>query len=399
MLMKKMFSAESPAHSGQADILNPGSCVKARQSPSEGGSSRRLVSAKLRAVAGSAVPKPERKSTMFKQMITFAAVAGLVLALAPAAQAAMETVHVGNAGNAADTETGYGAVAYTYNIGKYEVTAGQYCDFLNAVDPTGANALDLYNTSMNSNNDYGCQITWNAGSTTYDFSGAPDPKTSWTYVNGPVNYVSFYDALRFANWLHNGRGSGDTEDGAYDMTKSGADLVRKDGWQWAVTSEDEWYKAAYYSGGPLSTDYYDNPTESDNPPTAKTPAAQDATAPGSANYNSVMPADYGHPVDVGLYVAEDGGDYVSDGPYGTFDQAGNVWEWNEAIIGSDRGVRGGSFCHSGGLLASNRDGYYYSAGEGSSVGFRVSEVPEPATMAILALGGIGILRRRKCVQR
>jgi len=57
-----MFSAASPAHSGQADILNPGSCVEARQSPSEGGSSRR-----------SAVPKPERKSNMLKKMVMFAA--------------------------------------------------------------------------------------------------------------------------------------------------------------------------------------------------------------------------------------------------------------------------------------------------------------------------------------
>ena len=71
-----MFSAESPAHSGQADILNAGSCVETRQSPSEGGSSRR-----------SAVPKPERNTNMFKRMISFVAVAGLVLALAPAAQA------------------------------------------------------------------------------------------------------------------------------------------------------------------------------------------------------------------------------------------------------------------------------------------------------------------------
>ena len=68
------------------------------------------------------------------------------------------------------------------------MTAGQYADFLNAVDPTGANALGLYNTLMNSDNDSGCQITWNAGSSAYDFSGAPAPKTSWTYENGPVNY-------------------------------------------------------------------------------------------------------------------------------------------------------------------------------------------------------------------
>ena len=29
--------------------------------------------------------------------------------------------------------------------------------------------------------------------------------------NKPVNYVSFWDAARFANWLTNGQGSGGTE--------------------------------------------------------------------------------------------------------------------------------------------------------------------------------------------
>ena len=58
-------------------------------------------------------------------------------------------VTVGNPGNAADTRydaTGFGSVGYVYQIGKYEVTAGQYTEFLNAVakaDPNG-----LYNTAM-----------------------------------------------------------------------------------------------------------------------------------------------------------------------------------------------------------------------------------------------------------
>ena len=30
-----------------------------------------------------------------------------------------------------------------------------------------------------------------------------------------------------------------------------------------------------------------------------------------------------------------------------------------------------------------------------NVGFRVSEVPEPATIALLALGGVGVLVRRR----
>ena len=52
----------------------------------------------------------------------------------------MPFMRVGNPGNTADTryETpGYGGVDYTYNIGKYEITAGQYCEFLNAVAEIG----------------------------------------------------------------------------------------------------------------------------------------------------------------------------------------------------------------------------------------------------------------------
>jgi hypothetical protein len=57
-----------------------------------------------------------------------------------------------------------------YNIGKFEVTAGQYTEFLNAV--ADEDTYGLYNPSMNSDS-YGCQITQNgtSGSYWYDFSG------------------------------------------------------------------------------------------------------------------------------------------------------------------------------------------------------------------------------------
>lgn len=35
--------------------------------------------------------------------------------------------------------------------------------------------------------------------------------------NNPVVFVSWYDSIRFANWMHNGKGSGDTENGAYTL--------------------------------------------------------------------------------------------------------------------------------------------------------------------------------------
>lgn len=44
----------------------------------------------------------------------------------------------------------------------------------------------------------------------------------------------------------------------------------------------------------------------------------------------------GGPTHVGAYTG-------SASPYGTFDQGGNVYEWNEQIVGSSRGRRGGGW--------------------------------------------------------
>jgi hypothetical protein len=78
----------------------------------------------------------------------------------PAGQTGLETVSVGNPGNAADFRrfaVGYGSVAYSYQIGKYEVTAAQYTEFLNAVATT--DTYSLYSPNMDATiNSYGCNI-------------------------------------------------------------------------------------------------------------------------------------------------------------------------------------------------------------------------------------------------
>ena len=50
----------------------------------------------------------------------------------PNGEASLQFVTVGGPGNAADPATGslYGSVGYTYQMGEYDVTVGQYCQFL-----------------------------------------------------------------------------------------------------------------------------------------------------------------------------------------------------------------------------------------------------------------------------
>ncbi len=118
----------------------------------------------------------------------------------------INTVPVGSAGNANDT-TGFGSVAYGYRIGTYEVTNSQYVEFLNT--KAKSDPLGLYNTNMGSDARGGITQSGVSGSFTYA------AKTDMG--NKPVNYVSWYDSIRFTNWLNNGQGTGDTEGGAYTI--------------------------------------------------------------------------------------------------------------------------------------------------------------------------------------
>jgi len=322
---------------------------------------------------------------MKKVFAVTAALALLGLSIAAQSAITIDTVTVGDAGNTADT-TGYGSVGYNYNIGKYEVTAGQYTAFLNAK----ANVSDtygLYNGSMWSDS-YGCKIERTSISGGYSYSVASD------YANRPVNYVSYWDSLRFANWLGNGQGTGSTETGAYTLTPTGITnntITRNTGWKWAVTSEDEWYKAAYYEGDSTSAGYWDYPTSSNTAP------GRDM-ADASGNNANIFGTPY--PIDSGHYTTVVGEFENSRSAYGTFDQGGNLWEWNEAVVYPDslfasRGVRGGLFSGYDSLLRASSRNYYMTDGY-HGVGFRlVQAVPEPSSIIALLGGLAGLLGTRR----
>jgi len=275
------------------------------------------------------------------------------------AEVVVETVTVDDVRNAPDERyrtPGFGGVEYVYYIGKYEVTNAQYCALLNAVAADDSNGL--YRTSM-SELYGGIERAGRRGSFTYSLI---EGRGDW-----PVNFVDWTDAMRFANWLHNGQPTGEqnpstTEDGSYDMSL-GLDAVRKPGATVFLPTEDEWYKAAYYKGGGTDAGYWDYATQSDTAPSLEGPPGTDFVD-GSANYRWAV----GNLTDVGAYTAR-----PSDSAYGTFDQGGNLWEWNEAVIGASRGLRGGSFSAIGDddLHASSRYDNI-SSGYDYTFGFRVA---------------------------
>jgi sulfatase modifying factor 1 len=101
------------------------------------------------------------------------------------------------------------------------------------------------------------------------------------------------------------------------------------------------------------------------------------------------------------YLTEAGVFSNSGSAYGTFDQGGNVWEWNDAVIASSRGERGGSWFYDDDYLQSDNRDFLDPSVESSNRGFRVASVPEPSTYALVLMAGAGWLvwRRRRSLNR
>jgi formylglycine-generating enzyme len=347
----------------------------------------------------------------------------LLLCCAVVARAVtIDLVPVGDVGNAADTRTdttfvmppdgrmqgdvgtqGAGAVSHFFAIGKYEVTAGQYADFLDAVaatDPYG-----LYNASMWTS-EYGCKIQQNGASGSYTYSIAPE------HARLPVNYVSWGDAARFSNWLQNGQptgaeDNGTTETGTYTLNGAVTDsalmaVARNAGATYFLPTRDEWYKAAYYKGGGQNAGYWTFSTQSN-----ATPGRDDANYLG---YYDMGPGPF--PTSRGLMPVGSFSSSVS--AFGTFDQGGNVGELLETGYGASyRRIRGGDFdefwCYGqdpaygigDNSLAANFGDHLSPTWENSTTGFRMAGVPEPGSIAMMIGVAVSLLiyarhRRHVC---
>jgi len=302
-----------------------------------------------------------------KRLLGFMLRVGAVLAISimasPATSAPIEWVTVGSP-NVTKDDTGYGAVGYEFQMAKYETTNAQYVEFLNAV-ASKEDVHGLYSSKMTSSAHGGIARQGALGSYSYSLKAGMD--------NKPVNFVSFYDALRFANWLNNGKGAGDTETGAYTLGGTNpVGVVRNAGANIFLPSEDEWYKAAYYDAATAT--FFDYPAGTSAEMTCATANS------GGCGVGALQ--------DVGSYAG-------SPSPFGSFDQGGNVWEWTEGTTSLGRAFRGGSALNSGSFLSGA-----FRAGADPSLGnawrgFRMVEVPELGTGTLMMIGLFGLAVSRK----
>lgn len=261
-------------------------------------------------------------------------------------------VTVGNPGNESDPVTGFGNVPYTFQIGKYDVTIAQYAIFLNAIAKT--DTYSLYNTSLETDlNSAGIIRSGTSGNYIYTVMF-----NNGNSGNRPITYITWFDAARFANWMANGQPSGEqnastTENGAYNLNGAiSGNAISKNAINpntnlaptYYIPTYNEWYKAAYYNqslangaGG-----YYMFATQSNS-----APGNIIGNAPNQANNfpGTVMcvtqSADYLYAAQ--NYLTDVGAFTGSPSYYGTFDQNGNVYQWND-LDGSQtpyRGLAGG----------------------------------------------------------
>ena len=256
----------------------------------------------------------------------------------------IDFVTIGDAGNAADT-SGYGSVSYDYRIGTYEISNSQWNQFTTAAGvPAGSGA------------GYSQDATWEGD-------------------NVAANQVSWLEALQFCNYLT----SGDRSRGVYKFSDTGeymgkesdAAVISGYGTVYALPTEDQWYKAAYYNIASGAYSLYANGT---------------GTAPTTAD--SCYAAD--EPWDVGSGTQEQNG---------TYDMMGSMWEWTETESGDNIIIRGGSYYNYGNMTTYISSAFSIGVDnyiEQDTIGFRIVEmVPEPMTLILLGMGGLVIQKRSK----
>ena len=230
---------------------------------------------------------------------------------------------------------GHGSVGYEFNIGRTEVTTGQWMEFLNAAmarpDPLPFAQTFWWDTP----------VFWGAeADPTYSGPGTRFRLRSNVADAAmvPVGGISWRHAAVMCNWLHNGKAAAQSafSSGAYDVSTFGPELshptftdqaTRSPGARYWIPSLDEYLKAVYYDphhAGPGVGGWWSRPNGSDTPLVYGPPPSFGGDGTGQANAGFRLPGEAHLNIPLGAYP------HVQS-PWGLLDAAGGTVEWLEDI--------------------------------------------------------------------
>lgn len=320
-------------------------------------------------------------------------------------------VTVADTGNMPDINSA-GSVAYNYRIAKYEVTNNDYVEFLNAIAQT--DTYGVYNTDMST-----VIITGGIN------AGQPSPSQrggilrngspgSYTYTaktnmgNKPVNFVNWFDAARYCNWLHNGKPSGlqnysTTEDGAYPLYGAISGIITKRTVAPTPTPTNtrtptrtptltpSITPAVTATATPTpTTTATPSVTITNTPTNSGTPSVTSTVTPSntvtrsltptvtptntvtpSASRSQIITANSANFNNCGGNVSTVGTNGRSS-YYGAYDMSGNVWEWTDTTVASlNKVLRGGNLAYNEAYLSSTFQTYADITSRNGFIGFRI----------------------------
>jgi formylglycine-generating enzyme required for sulfatase activity len=226
-------------------------------------------------------------------------------------------------------------------------------------------------------------------------AGAYDDEPYYDDPDLPTNCVSWYEAAQFVNWLNTSTGHhpaynfvGEQGTGNYtfalwstDEAAGGTNLFRHKDAFYFLPTEHEWVKAAYWNGSNIQ--FFATKQ-------GEQVYVGDGTNGGWNYYD-------GGPIPTqGLWAVGSSSEELN----GTHDMMGNALEMTEEPYYStgytptiDRALRGGT--NATNITSVYRDNLDPDT-VGYSHGFRVaSAIPEPASLSLLSLGGVVLLKRKR----
>lgn len=313
---------------------------------------------------------------------------------------------IGNPGNAPYVSSspddlnvnGRGSVNYEYRASRLEITTAQWMEFLNAFAPLNESPLD-----------HRGPLLWGAFRDDQLPNGhyvmSLDPIRSQAAML-PVGGLSWRDAARYCNWLHNGKqvSIAAISTGAYDTSTWGGgpgnytdDPHRMPGARFFLPEYSEYIKAVHYDPnrfGPNQGGYWQYKTRSDTPPIPGAPGVGQTDAgylPGGNPFAAWS-------IPLGAYA-----DVQT--AYGLFDTSGGAQEWIEGFT-EQTSVHGRAWGGSYGAMDPGAISYVDRIGwaSGSNVvdfnepftSFRVySTVPSPGVAAFVCMGVALAYHRRR----